>query len=176
MVKQLGRVARNTTRQDLRFPSRRRNFVTLKLAKNLQRAIDPVQLRARRQVLPAKQETHEIGCRNGFNLAPQSSECEAVNASQQAPVAPLGFVRSLIGPKAAAQNLALGFELREPDIDKLAPEHQALGQFGEGRGTSRFQPAAQNFGYRRLPFVTGAEVSQMRQTCALRRRPEDRLA
>ena len=54
-----------------------------------QRALDAVQPRRRRDVLPAEEEAHVVGGADGLDLAPQRSEREAVDARQDAPIAPL---------------------------------------------------------------------------------------
>ena len=62
-----------------------------KLADDVQRAIQAVQLAAGREVLPAEEETDEIGGRDRFDFAAQPADGQAVNARQHAAVAPLDF-------------------------------------------------------------------------------------
>ena len=54
-----------------------------------QRAVDAVQPRRRRDVLPAEEKAHVIGGADRLDLAPQRAEREPVDAREHAPVAPL---------------------------------------------------------------------------------------
>ena len=76
-------------RQHRRFPSRRRNFVTLQLLQNLIQPIDAMQLRARSQMLPAAQKPHEVRRTHRLDLAPQPSQRLPMNARQNAPMTKL---------------------------------------------------------------------------------------
>ena len=88
LVQILRLVARHARRQNLRLPRGGGEFAALQLADDLQRAIHAVQLRARLQVLPAVQEREEFRRGDRLDFAAQPADGEAVNARQQAAVAP----------------------------------------------------------------------------------------
>src|SRR5262249_11481936 len=69
---------------------------------------DPVELRARRGVLPARQEAVEVGRADRLDGAAQPPERQAVDARQEAPVAPLLLGAS--GREAPAQDETLALE------------------------------------------------------------------
>ena len=58
-IQQFRIVLGDAPRQHDRFPRRRGNFIALQLPQNLKQAVDAVQLRAGRNMLPAAQEAHE---------------------------------------------------------------------------------------------------------------------
>jgi hypothetical protein len=97
-------------------------------------------------VLPAVQEAYEIGGGDGLDLAAQAADGEAVNARQQAAMAPFRLVRWGSWREAAAQDLTLGFKLRQCRINQRARYGQARSQFGSAIRTAGFKPAAQDFG------------------------------
>ena len=68
-------------------------------------------------MLPALQKGQELQRRDRLNLAPQAADGEAVDAGEDAPVAPLDFERAR--GKVAAEHLAFGFQLRQRDVDRL---------------------------------------------------------
>ena len=57
--------------QDLRFPGGCRDLVSLKLLHDLQHTVRAVKLCARRDVLPGKQEAHEVGRGHGLDFFSQ---------------------------------------------------------------------------------------------------------
>ena len=86
-----GNRARNcaiAARQNHGLPGGGRELRALQLPDHLQRAVDAVQLRAGREVLPSIQERVELGGRDRLDLAAQAADGEAVDAREQAAVAP----------------------------------------------------------------------------------------
>jgi hypothetical protein len=65
-------------------------------------------LRSRRDVLPPREEAHELCRSDGFHFAPELAEREPMDAGEDAPVAPfdLGFPIPGRGGETAAQDLA----------------------------------------------------------------------
>ena len=110
-------------------------FGALQLADDLQRAIHAVQLRAGREVLPAIQESVELGGGDGLDLAAQAADGEAVDARQQAAVAPFELGRAR--RERAAQDLAFGFELRQRLVDQVARQGEVADEIvGASSGRS----------------------------------------
>src|SRR5580692_3403874 len=95
LIEKLGIIVRDSTRQDFGFPGSRRDFVSLQLADDLQGSISAMQLASARDVLPGLQEAFEIEGRYRFDFAPQPPKGGAMNASQNAAVAPLYFCVAL---------------------------------------------------------------------------------
>ncbi len=87
-------VVRDAARENLLFPGSCRRFESLQLLQRFERAALAEQARLRRDVLPAEQPAHELRGSHGLNLFAQRSQREAVNAREQAAVAPFRF-RSL---------------------------------------------------------------------------------
>src|SRR5207237_32476 len=102
-------------RQNVAFPRTRRRLKTLQLREHLGQTLRPVQLRSRRDVLPAEEETDEILRRGRLDFAPQPPERQAMDARQQRPFAPFGLGRALA--VAALQDEALVLQLRQLVID-----------------------------------------------------------
>jgi hypothetical protein len=72
----------------------------VELSDHLRQPFPTVELGTRRDVLPAKQEAHEIGDRDRLDLAPQAANGEAMDAGQQPTLAP--FLLFGAGCEAAA--------------------------------------------------------------------------
>src|ERR1019366_7097252 len=90
LIERGGIVIVHPRRQDVLFPSVRRNFETLQLTHGLQQSAFAAQLRLRRNVLPAQQPAHILRRGDWLDLLAQGGDREVVNARQQSPVAPLG--------------------------------------------------------------------------------------
>jgi hypothetical protein len=75
----------------LLFPGIRWRFKTLQLLQGFQRSALAEEARFRSEVLPTEQPAHELRGVHGLNLFAQSAQREAVNAREQAAVAPLRF-------------------------------------------------------------------------------------
>ncbi len=90
LIEKLGAVVGDAAGQDLAFPGRGRDLVSLKLPDDLQNAIGTVQLGAGRGVLPTLQEAREIRRGDGLDLTAQAPDGQAMDARQQAAMAPLG--------------------------------------------------------------------------------------
>ncbi len=63
----------------------------MQLADHFERAVLASHLRARGDVLPAQEPLHELGGGDWGNLLAQGGDGEAVNAGEQAALAPFGF-------------------------------------------------------------------------------------
>ncbi len=153
---------RHAARQHFGLPRRRGEFAALQLSDDLQRAIHAVQLRARREMLPAIQEGVEFGRGDRLDFAAQAADGEPVDARQQAAVAPFEFARP--GVKLAAQNLAFGFQLRQRLVHQVARHGERCGQVArrvsgpEHSNQPRRISAAQASGLRELARVPAGAV------------------
>ena len=88
-VEQFGIVIGDAARQHVRFPSRRRNLVTLQLAQDLEQSVGSMQLRSRREMLPAAEESHEVGRGHRLDFASQAAQRHAMDAGENAAVTEL---------------------------------------------------------------------------------------
>jgi hypothetical protein len=105
-IQQFRGIVGDSARQYVAFPGRGRNLVALELCQHMKCALNPVELSARREVLPPEQEPCEFGSRDRLNLAPKPPDRESVDTRKQTSVAPAGF--SLSGrTEPAAKNLSL---------------------------------------------------------------------
>ena len=167
-VEKLRVVAGDPARKDGGFPGARGNLIPLELPDHGQRAIHAVQLSAARDVLPAGQETHEIGGRGRLDLPAQPAESQAVNPGQEAPVGPF----RLAGPPGGElppQDLPSRFEARQPAFDQPQWQRQKLAQRRAFRRPGGFEPAAKNL--RDRGFLRG-RVRPVSQFQALGSNPE----
>jgi hypothetical protein len=77
----------------LPLPGICRRFKSLQLANGFERAALAKKLRAKGQVLPAQKPAHELCGRYGCDLPAQFTQGQAMNAGEQAAVAPFGLTR-----------------------------------------------------------------------------------
>src|SRR5208282_5854908 len=73
------------------LPRAGRDFKSLQLADHFKRAVFAAHLRTRSDMLPSQQPTHELRGSDGGDLLAQGGNGQAMNASQQAALAPFGF-------------------------------------------------------------------------------------
>ncbi len=94
LVEPLGIVVGDAPPQDLPLPGIGRNLKSLQLAQHIERGPFTLDLRFRRDMLPAQKPAHELRRRDRFNLLAQGGDRQPMNARQQTPLAPfeLGFV------------------------------------------------------------------------------------
>src|SRR5208282_4787884 len=83
-------VIRDSAAKDEALPGIRGNLESLQLAKDLERAMLAAHLRAGSDMLPAQQPVHELCRGDRLDLLAQRGDRQAMNASQQAALAPLG--------------------------------------------------------------------------------------
>ena len=102
-------VIRDAARQDLALPGVCRSFVALQLAQSFESAAFTEELGSGGEMLPAEEPAHKLRGIDGLNFVAKPAEGEAVNAGEQAAIAPFDFGRRRIG-EFAAQNGAAGFE------------------------------------------------------------------
>ena len=137
-----GAVLGDAAAQHALFPRRRRDLEALQLADDLHDAIRAVQLRAGRDVLPARQELMELRGGDRLDLAAQAAQSQVMNAGQDAAVAPFdlaGWLDCDSGPGISG--------LRDSSVASAMSnvadgQRQALGQFGCGDRAEAFHPAA----------------------------------
>ena len=104
-------VAVDTRCQQVLFPCRGRRRMTFELAQHVGQsafAFTTLVAIACGELVPAEQEAHELRRRHRLELGAQLLACAAVNAREQAPVAPFGRTG---GGEGAAHHRAFNFEL-----------------------------------------------------------------
>ena len=77
-VEVFGFVSRDAARENVRFPSDGRSLVAFELTDHVERAVDAVQSRRRKHVLPAYEEAGVINARSGFYFSRIASSREAI--------------------------------------------------------------------------------------------------
>jgi len=102
------KIIRNAAREDLLLPGICRRFESLQLLQRFEGAALAEQARFRREMLPAEQPAHELSGGDGLDLFAQRSEREAMNAGEQAALAPFRFAVCGIS-ELATQNGTGGF-------------------------------------------------------------------
>src|SRR5262249_8283678 len=115
-IQQFWVVSRDAAWQDRRFPSGGGGLVALKLAQDLKQAIGAMKLSARREMLPASKESHEVGAGYRVALFAQGSESEAMNAGENPAMAVFGFC---CRREPALENHAFGFQFGDGDFNRL---------------------------------------------------------
>ena len=141
LIEKLGLIVRDRAREHVRLPGGRRNLVALKLLDDLQRAVDAVQPASGQHVLPAIKELLELRGGNRLDFAAQLPERQAMDARQDAAIAPLDCSGS-VGVEASAHHLAFGFELQQRRLDLVGWKRQRLGQRWRRDRAERLHPAA----------------------------------
>src|ERR1019366_606052 len=91
LIEVRGIVVRDSAREHKPFPRARRNFKALQLPDHFERAMFAPHLSTWSNVLPAKKPIHELGWCDRFNLLAQRRHRQAMDASQQTALAPLGL-------------------------------------------------------------------------------------
>src|SRR5438105_2502383 len=93
--------------QQIPLPGRGRSLESGQLSDDLQEAGFAVEPRPCCDMLPLKQELHEVGCRDRLDFPPEPADGEAMDAGQQTPITPF-FLGG--GTEVPAQNLTFCFE------------------------------------------------------------------
>src|SRR5439155_8594044 len=133
-------VAGDPGRQYLRLPGSRRELQPLELTDHLEEPRPPVELRPGLEVLPAEEEAHEIGGRDGLDLAPEARERQPMDASEEAALAP--FLGRRAGREAPAQRHTRPLERGEADGDRSRRQAGARGEGVDGDRARTLEPAA----------------------------------
>src|SRR5439155_15774927 len=111
------------------------------LADDLEEPVAAMQLRPRLHVLPAEEKAHQVGGGDGLDLPPQAAEGQAVDARQEAALAPLLLAR--VRREAAAERDARALESGETDRDRTRRDADARGEPLGRRGAHALEPAAE---------------------------------
>ncbi len=123
------------------LPTDGRDVVALELSDRLQQAALALQLRARRDVLPAQQEAHEVLRGDRLDLGAQAVERVAVDARQQAAVAPL-LVAVADAEAPAHRHAAFALQERQGRADRALRQARAVGKFAHGRWAEHLEVSA----------------------------------
>ena len=101
--------------ENVALPGAGGDFKALQLAQSFQQSVLAAQVGAGREMLPAQQPVHELGRRYWLNLLSEGCDREAVNAREQAAVAPLDDAGG--AAEMAAEDGSGGFQAQEGGID-----------------------------------------------------------
>src|ERR1700674_2076079 len=140
MVEVLGVVVGNTAREDLAFPRVCRRFEALQLTQSFEQAALAEQLSAWGDVLPAKQPVHELRRSYRFDLLSESTQGEAMDAGQEAALAPFHFVAGGIGEFSAEDDTA-GLETKQRSVYVGCWDAQDASQLRYGNRSAMRRPA-----------------------------------
>ena len=127
--------------QDVALPGGGGDFVSLELRDDGGETFDAFGFRRARHALPFEQEAHEIRGRYRLDLGAQRLDGVAIDAREQAPLAPFERGRRS-GRELAAQHEALAFELQQRDVDVGGAERQRLAQVARRDRAEPLQAAA----------------------------------
>ena len=121
-VEHVRRKPHDPGRQDLRLPSRGRRCKPFELCHHGGERLVSLAPVVGLDPLPLEQKPDELRPRHRLDLAPQSAERVAVDAGEQAPLAP--FDGSGTGREPPAEHAALGLQgdERDVDVDRCEPE------------------------------------------------------
>ena len=146
-------------RQDVPLPGAGRNrepFELLQHGKQSGFAFLPVVAPLHRHPLPAEQEAHELRGRHGLDLVALAVAGVAVDADQQAPLAPF-FLAPAAEP--AAHDRALGFEGEERGADVAGRQVEPDAQRRFRHRPDQLEAAAQDLREReRVAFLRALEL------------------
>src|SRR5712692_4972545 len=170
LVKVFGVVVRDTTREDLALPGICRRFKALQLTQSFKQTALAEQLGAWRDVLPAKQPVHELRLSYRFDLFSELPEGEAMNAGQEAALAPFCFLAGRVG-EFSAQDDAAGFEAKESTLHVRCRHANDGSELGCGDRSAVRHPACDYGELRVFPGRFG--VGQLWQRDVEGRRRED---
>ena len=132
-VELFGRVVGHPRRQNVAFPGGRGSLEAFQLLDHRSQSFGAAHLILARHVLPMQQEAQEVGGADRLDLCSQAAQRIAMDAREQAAVAPLelGGARR----EAAAQDPSLCLEAEQDRVDFLTAE------FPRSDGTQHFHPA-----------------------------------
>ena len=137
-------VVLDARRQQVFFPGRCRRGMAFELAQHVGQpafAFAALVAIAVGQLVPAEQEAHELRRRHRLDLGAQLVARVAVDAREQAAVAPFGGAG---GGEGAAHHRAFDFELQQARQHRVAAHAQRRGQRRGSDRPEQFQPAAQD--------------------------------
>ena len=143
-----GLVFADPRRQDFAFPGAGRRLEAFELRDHDLDRVRTLHSRIGRHALPGQKEAQEIAGGDRLDLGPQPLDGIAMDAGQQAALAP--FVVIGAGGEAAAHHEAFGLQRGEGLGDLMGFEAQGCGQRGLGDGPQPLEPAAQDLDQRRL--------------------------
>ncbi len=133
-------VAGDAGRQQLGLPGAGRRLEAFELAEHRGQRVRPLHAGLFGDALPIEQETQEVLRRDRLDLGAQPLQRIAVDAGQEAALAPLFDGRA--GGEAAAQREALGLQRRERRGDIVGREAEWRGQRILADRAQTFEPAA----------------------------------
>src|SRR5260370_31226763 len=143
LVKQLGLVVRDAARENWALRGICGSFEALQLWQRFEQPALAEELRAGRDVLPSEDPVHELGGRYGGDLLAQFAERQAMNAGEEAALAPFELMRGGMR-EVAAEDCAAGFEAKQEFLDVGRGEAENVCQRGCGDGGAGGHPSGQH--------------------------------
>ena len=129
--------------EDFGFPRSRRDFEAVEEIEHRREPFRPLGARAFRDPLPPQQEPREVRRGDGLDLLAQPIERVAVNARQQAALAPLEVLTAR--GETSPQDKPLVLEPAQGEIDIARLEAERSGQLGHRRGPDHLEPSSHQF-------------------------------
>ena len=148
LVQHGGHVVVDARGQQVLFPGRGRRRMAFELPQHVGQpafAFAALVAIAVGQLVPAEQEAHELRRRHRLELGAQLVARAAVDAREQAPVAPFGRTG---GGEGAAHHRAFGFELQQGGQHGIAAQAQRRAQCLGSDRAEQLQAAAQDLAQR----------------------------
>ena len=161
-IQKLRLIASHAPRQHLGFPRRGRNFVALQLLDDLQRAIHAMQAAARLQMLPAKQKALKLCRGDRLDFAAQLAQRQAMNARQNAPIAPFGFASGKSGVKRPRITWPSDSSFSSAASISSSGNASVAASDARGHRPERFHPAAHRRAARRSIRCSRSVATQNR--------------
>jgi hypothetical protein len=117
-VQQLAAVVGHASRQHVALPRDRGELEPLELLDHSREPLGAARLVLARHVLPVREEAQEFARRDRLDLGAQPRERVAMDAREEAPVAPFDLGRA--GGEASPEDAALAFE-GEEQLGRIGP-------------------------------------------------------
>src|SRR5438093_751936 len=137
--------------QQIPLPGRGRGLESGQLPDDLQETGFAVEPRPCCDMLPLKQELHEVGRRDRLDFPPESPDRETVNPCEQSTITP--FFPGTILPEPAAQRLTVRLKAEERSLHLRSRQMELPGQFLGCRGAGALHPALNDSTDRFIPFL-----------------------
>ena len=128
LVEQPGFVLGDSPGENLCFPRRGGNLMSLQLSDDLKQAVCAMKLGARRQMLPARKKAVELLSRHGLDFTAQPPQSHAMDPSKHAPVAPFDLAARGSGSESTSESLTFGLKLCQSDLDILSIKGESFRQ------------------------------------------------
>src|SRR3989475_5141442 len=137
--------------QQIPLPGRGRGLESGQLSDDLQETGFAVEPRPCCDMLPLKQELHEVGRRDRLDFPPESPDRETVNPCEQPTITP--FYPRTIPPEPPAQRLTVRLKAEERSLHFRSRQMELPGQLLGCRGAGALHPALNDSTDCFIPFL-----------------------